>query len=376
VVTQARLPLAISSPTHPVISNDFEVDIDQFGPRESGLGCQVGLVDTEPTQGRYCLAAVNAYPAADFALNLRSTIFDAAKLPKLSFDYRFPKGAPINLYLETGGRKTYTILMTGKESKECPTIGTIAGAAADGAWHRAEIDLAQCLAGQLKDVPYQVKSIWLADRSASPELHWYGFGEIPGGSWLYLDNFALRGPGEREVAFEWSAVQDRLAALPAAKTDSGTTRTGRGLRAEPLVIADELVLVDNPGDALVVEGGLVAEDVVLVRDEAKVRRALAAAHAAEIAIPAEIADIESVVAEPVNGPVAAPPPPPPPKVEIVGYGYVFDRKPDTEAPKESKGSATSAKFTADGAGLWYLHLRAKAKDGTWGDTFHCGVLVK
>lgn len=355
--TPARYPLTISSSTHPAVANDFEAGVGQFGPHGSVLDTRVGVVDTEPAGGRYCLEAINAYPAADFALNLQPTMFDAAQLRKLSFDYRFPKGAGINLYLRTGDRKTYAILMTGQGSDDYPTIGKIASALADGAWHHAEIDLAQCLAAHINTPPYKVRSLWLASRSASPDLRWYGFGSIPGGSRLYLDNFALRGTGDRTVAFEWSPLSSSEAVSRVV------------VPAEVLAELEDIVREGAAIDANLdgVDLAKLGEIREIVVDRAPVE----GGRALRVRIPKPDDRADGDIAVPIlGGPL------PERALEIVGYSYVFDRRPETEAPKKSKGSGTSATFTADRAGLWYLHIRAQAKDSTWGDTCHLGVLVE
>ena len=375
--TPARYPLTISSSTHPTIANDFEVGLGQVGPRGSDLAAHLGLVDTEPASGHYCLAAINACPAGDFAINLRSTIFDAARLSRLSFDYRFPKDARINLYLQTGDRESYAILMTGKESAEHPTIGKVTGAVADGAWHHAQIDLAQCLAAKIDKPPYKMRALWLASRSAAPDLRWYGFGSIPGGTRLYLDNFALRGAGDRTVTFEWSALPGEVArpAIPAeVLTELEAIIREGGAIEIPEGLGDDLgaaaiELPDIAGGAEVAADGRVVH-IRVARPEGEAPRAVAV----PIVDGGEL-DTRLIKIDEISSGTAIGIPPPPP-VEIVGYSYVFDQKPDTEAPEKSKGSGTSATFTADRPGLWYLHLRGQAKDGTWGDTCHLGVLVE
>jgi len=212
-ITEAKttLPLTITSPTHPALGNNFEADLGQWSRRHSEPGASVGLDSSTAAQGRYSLRLTNSYPADSFAATAVSTSFDANQLPNLSFDYRIPPEAKVNLYITAGG-KDYCLLLTGRKIDAFPVIGRVE-VIADDQWHHAEVNLAELL--RAANAPANnVEEISIADRRDDPQgLSWYGFGGSPGGSQVHFDDFFLRAAGDRQVTLEWKPAATDTAPL-------------------------------------------------------------------------------------------------------------------------------------------------------------------
>jgi len=102
--------------------------------------------------------------------------------PILSFDYCLTPGTQANLLLFIQ-KEWYQITMTG--SDRLSALGKVEGAAADGQWRHAEVDLAQRVREGLPDLQDpDVRLIAVGDWGVAN----------PVGSTIYLDNVALLGP--------------------------------------------------------------------------------------------------------------------------------------------------------------------------------------
>ncbi|NLF15631.1 MAG: fibronectin type III domain-containing protein, partial [Lentisphaerae bacterium] len=58
-----------------------------------------------------------------------------------------------------------------------------------------------------------------------------------------------------------------------------------------------------------------------------------------------------------------------------GYAVRFDQEPETTPDEAVTG--TAARFTQEDVapGTWYLHVRAKSREG-WGPTAHCRIVIE
>jgi len=176
------------------LSCTFERDLGTFDT--TGLPADAALLERDSStsaKGRYSLKATNSTSGGSFAFWAANTELNLNEAPYLSFDYRFPPEAKVNLYLKID-KRYYALVLTGEEQSEtvARVIDRIPDFTADGQWHHAEFDLL----GAIKTayggrVPGDVQSVSFATPRGS--YLWCGFGGNPWGTTLNLDNFYLGG---------------------------------------------------------------------------------------------------------------------------------------------------------------------------------------
>jgi hypothetical protein len=115
--------------------------------------------------------------------------------PYLYVDYKIMPGTKINILLYIN-KAWHIVRMTG--STTLPVIGTVEGAADDGAWHNAMIDLRKIV----RDA--------FPDEEDEPEVRLVAFAEWGAdndvGQCFYIDNFAYLGPSAALPVFSYSAA--------------------------------------------------------------------------------------------------------------------------------------------------------------------------
>jgi len=185
-------------PSFNLVYHDFE---DGLGPWKGTAGStEVNLVERD---GGRALAVRNVHCGGKFHLRVPLEPFDAQAWPKLGFDYRFPPEAKVNLHVRTRGR-LHTIVLTDPSEHVAgvPVIGQ-AGVVADGAWHRAEVDLRamlrRCYPGA-DGLAVEEMSIGAIEESRYLTA---GFGGNGAGVTYYLDDLWLGGPSPPKLAFTW-----------------------------------------------------------------------------------------------------------------------------------------------------------------------------
>lgn len=112
--------------------------------------------------GKYSLRLTSPKNAARFWATIRTSGFDAAKVPVISFDYKIPPQLRADFMLRFDG-KDYSIQFTDKDNP-APRLGAVPDVIADNQWHHAEINLGALLR---EAVPgrneYRVDAFYIGD---------------------------------------------------------------------------------------------------------------------------------------------------------------------------------------------------------------------
>ncbi|HPD16981.1 MAG TPA: hypothetical protein PLE19_18690 [Planctomycetota bacterium] len=202
---------------HKALLHDFEDGAARWAGTPGSSATRL-----EARDDGYALAVTNPRSGGPFELKMPLGPFDAMAYARLTFDYRFPPEAKVNLHLKMNGRR-HAVLLTNPEAR--PAGVPILGAAplqADDAWHTADVDLRALL---LRCYPaaaaLPVDEVALSTLDKANYLT-AGIGGNPAGVTYRLDNVRLWAPGPPDVRFTWapeteaSVVLDRSpATLPA-----------------------------------------------------------------------------------------------------------------------------------------------------------------
>jgi len=198
---------------------DFERSLGTWRGFGGLDGAQLSLDPRETRYGRHCLFAENRRCGGTLAATARTRPFDLRRYPTLCFDYRVEPATHVNLLLFTTGAR-HEVRLTDSRGGAY-NLGQVPGAAPDGRWRRAALDLRKLLRWRHRTI---VRAIGFAD---------YGPGSSTTASAYRIDNWVLLPAinGKRAVRFRWraddesgiagySAVLDRL-----PQTVPGTTPT-------------------------------------------------------------------------------------------------------------------------------------------------------
>ena len=191
----AEPDVALTSPTHPAIQNDFEHDLGRFAPRDVDQGAVCSLVPGGASGRGYCLQMANRAAGGSFGANVLDQRFDAAQLSQLGFDYKLSPDVKVNLYLNCGD-KQYEIIFSGNKEPApgCDLLGQIRGVVADGNWHHASFDLLGALQeAQGLTASTICSDLWVGNQSNEHYLLAGFTGNHASATW-YLDNFYMGQP--------------------------------------------------------------------------------------------------------------------------------------------------------------------------------------
>ncbi|HUT35130.1 MAG TPA: hypothetical protein VNE39_16685 [Planctomycetota bacterium] len=184
--------------SHKLVFHDFE---DGLGKWAGTPGSSVARL--EAREGGVALAVANPRAGGPFELKLPLGRFDALEHARLSFDYRIPPQAKVNLHLKMSGRR-YAVVLTEPEARPpgVPVLGD-AHIEADDAWHTTDIDLRALLlrcCPAATTLPVDDVAIGTLDRDSYLTA---GFGGNPAGTTYRLDNVRLWAPGPPDAQFAW-----------------------------------------------------------------------------------------------------------------------------------------------------------------------------
>ncbi|MGB8644258.1 MAG: hypothetical protein WCF84_03420, partial [Anaerolineae bacterium] len=132
-------------------------------------------------------------------VQVRTTHYDAAKYPILSFDYRLPPGAAPNLLVQSNGTWWQFEMGSSPATRALSAYYFTPAAAtpliADDAWHHYQLDLLAVLrANQLGATNFQVDEIALGQVRATGYLQYVPQDDGATGSSYYVTNFAALAP--------------------------------------------------------------------------------------------------------------------------------------------------------------------------------------
>ncbi|MEW6356352.1 MAG: hypothetical protein AB1696_08510 [Planctomycetota bacterium] len=181
--------------THPIAS--FDAFSRGMGEWRSWGGQSGALVERffDPEKKDHCVRLTNATASAAFCAYIRTSPFDAAACPMVSFEYRIPKGAKIHMLAHINGN--YHAIQMTSQSRSYTNIGQIA-VTDDGVWHTTSFNLYEILKKNFPKLDkYSVQYLCLSD---------YNSGANQAEVSCCFDNFSIFGPGEAQPAFEWHSL--------------------------------------------------------------------------------------------------------------------------------------------------------------------------
>lgn len=227
----------IYSSTHPSLSQDtFEFDLGEWSNKSNSYGATVTRVTETSSTGSYSVRLVNEEEAGDFASYIRSTPFDAAQYPLVSFDYRIPPDVKINLIAYVNGMWKEIVFTDDAKTVETfeedlyRTIGTIKDAVADDQWHHTEFNLYNMLKNDdPSQTEYIVEELFMADYDLTGWMELV-MGQNAQGATYYIDNFIISqgGKSNNSPEFNWTP------------NDAGVTDYSYVLDGNPDTIPDEI----------------------------------------------------------------------------------------------------------------------------------------
>ena len=133
-----------------------------------------------------------SYEAEGFSTFARYVPFEAARYPKVSFDYRLRPGATFNWVLRVDDRN-WEVRCNSLENK-ADVLAELPGIVADDRWHRASFDLLDLLAPVTRD-PATLIIEHIATYNRGSRGRWF-------------DNLVIAGREQRAPEVEWSEPAD------------------------------------------------------------------------------------------------------------------------------------------------------------------------
>jgi hypothetical protein len=197
---EAPPAITLTSSTHPSIQNDFESSGGTFKNTTGDKGASLSLVSPGADGKGHCLALWHKIPGGDAGASMVEGRFDVREMPFLSFDYKLPSDAKINLYV-TVGDKRYEIVFSGLKTPAplCTIIGEVPGVLADEKWHHAQFNLLGALEAVLgPEATLQARDLFIGNFNDAGYLQ-AGFGGNHAGLIYYIDNFFLGKPAGKSI---------------------------------------------------------------------------------------------------------------------------------------------------------------------------------
>ena len=190
-------PLTVTCASHPSIQNDFEYNLGTIRTLAADTGALLNLVPGGPSGSGHSLAVINRMSGGNFGFYAmpEGQRLDAHDYSRLSFDYRLPPEAKVNICLDVHG-EWFEIQFSGlpNASPRTQMLGKIDDVVADNQWHHAEFDLLGALEQALgAGVTPSFELLHFANFNNDGYLC-AGFGGNPAGCTYYLDNFYLGAP--------------------------------------------------------------------------------------------------------------------------------------------------------------------------------------
>lgn len=214
----------ITSATHPSLCQNtfegcegcesFENAFDEWENRTGEAGGFLSLDTTDPWAGSSCLKVLNKNEGGDMAVRIRSSQYDVAEYPMVSFAYKIPANVRINLMVSID-EVWYEIALT-DEVKNLTNfddyfyrnIGSLP-VVADGQWHELEFNLFNLLTNAVPDQEeFIVDEMIMGDWDI---IEWaqLGMGSNPAGAVYYIDNFVIGTVGSAsDPQLSWPGLAD------------------------------------------------------------------------------------------------------------------------------------------------------------------------
>lgn len=155
-------PVAVPAPIFGAGDGTFEEGMDEWSGSQDG-DAYIERDATTAASGKYSLRLTCPANAAPFRATIRTSGFDAAKTPVISFDYKATSQLRVDFKLDFEGRK-YSIQFTDKDDNLIPSLGHIPDVITDNKWHHAEFNIGEALRTTAPGRPsYRVDSFSISD---------------------------------------------------------------------------------------------------------------------------------------------------------------------------------------------------------------------
>jgi len=178
---------------HTLVNDTFENGVGQWSNRNAEHGATVSLDDLSTFDGTKALKVTNTNKGGNFAVNVRTTPFDAREFPVVEFDYRMEPEVKTSFYAKVSGR-WYKIGLTDDHMElknkrvNIADLGRVPGITTDEAWHTARFNLYDML--RTKTGNTIVEEMIMADWDVTGYMK-LQFGTNPEGATYYIDNFTI-----------------------------------------------------------------------------------------------------------------------------------------------------------------------------------------
>lgn len=242
----------IFSDTQPYLACDFEKSLNGWTQADEEQSAFLSLDTKVKAGGRSSLKLTNMQVGGDFGAEIPAGELNLLRVSELSFDYRIPEHAKVNLYfkLKNDPHTRYFVRLTGDDysQRSLMSVGDFK-ATQDNQWHRASINISESIKRAL---PWINEAI--ADSMQIGNFHdgymQTGVGGNPVGLSYHLDNFHMlgSGPGPTEFAFrpadgveitKFKWVVDQRAST-SASTSRNATETATQLVEVPVSVEPDL----------------------------------------------------------------------------------------------------------------------------------------
>lgn len=138
--------VAITCPSHPGVDYSFESGCDGWVTSSPDQGAFLELDSATAASGKHSLRLANPAPGGNFGARIALPEINLRHVAELSFDYRVPPEAKVNLYFAVAGHEHF-LEFTGESHTDAilRRVGKIEGVVADRKWHRASFDLGRAV---------------------------------------------------------------------------------------------------------------------------------------------------------------------------------------------------------------------------------------
>ncbi len=229
------LPLPIApAPIFGAGDGTFEEGMDEWTGNPDNNDAILERDPTTAASGQYSLRLTCPQNAARFLATIRTSGFDAAKVPVVSFDYKITPQLRADFMLLFDG-KNYSVQFTDKDNP-WPRLGTVPNVVADGKWHHTEFNLGAMLREVAPGRPsYRVDSFYIGDGgwmgNARNVQYWFDnfqFVPLAKGAPLHADASLNDVTGLKAISWTLDDKRDTEPSPVATGTTAQIEATGNG----------------------------------------------------------------------------------------------------------------------------------------------------
>ncbi|MBI3920903.1 MAG: hypothetical protein HY318_05735 [Armatimonadetes bacterium] len=205
VPSESEPYLTISSPSHSGVCYDFERSLEGWKTADQEHGALLEVDEGARASGKSSLKLTNVNTGGNFGVKAPIPYgLDLLKVSDLSFSYKMPREARVNVYLKIRGQNHF-IEFTGDPttSELLPRVGRIEGVLQDNQWHHATFPLGVALRAM-----YPLEKSLLLDEMTMGNFHEgylkAGFGGNLERTVYHLDDFQMMSTDLQPPVLQWT----------------------------------------------------------------------------------------------------------------------------------------------------------------------------